>query len=82
MSDINWFVSPETKRTFDRLVADMENYEEYSDAYMALVDEIRRLPNFPLNFSEEHDTIHIEVVRAVRVGYRKGAHNGPIPKSA
>ncbi len=54
---IEWDVTLQTYEMFKELMVQIQDYPEDSSEYLALVESIRSLPNFPVGYNP--DTAHI-----------------------
>lgn len=54
---VEWRLTRATEMRFKELVQELDFVEEDSDAYYEIQEQIRGLPNFPMNTSET-DYIH------------------------
>ena len=54
---IEWDVTLQTYEQFKEYLLMIQDYSEESDEYQAIVEEIRRLPNFPVGY--DPDQAHI-----------------------
>ncbi len=63
---IEWDVTLQTYELFKELMVQIQDYEEDTPEYLALAEEIRSLPNFPVGYNP--DTAHIiPIVTSVTV---------------
>ena len=62
MANVVWRVPSSIYAVLIELLADMMETDDWSDDYMALLDQVKSLPGFPLTLSEESDTLIVEEV--------------------
>lgn len=66
MAYITWRVNKAIFAEFNHLWAlikeERDSGNEWSDEYYVLLDQIKSLPGYPLNYSERHDTIIVTEV--------------------
>jgi hypothetical protein len=61
---VEWRLSSQTKQRWTELMDELEMYEEGTDGYEAIQDQIRSLPGHPLNTSK--DVLILQVVTDIQ----------------
>lgn len=69
MADVQFRCTPQVNSQYNQLLERLSWEDEWSDAYMELLEEIRCLPGFPHRYNWEVDTIVTVVVDVPRIGY-------------